>query len=97
MLSSAEYNLKKSIFLFPKFIHSYSVLSDLYMILKEPDLAINILCKCIELDSNNINIHIKYIKILINQKNKNKSSEAIRIAMNIFPDSKDLEELEDNI
>lgn len=97
MLSSSEYNLKKSIFMNPNFFDSYNILADIYIILKEPNLAIDNLSKSIEVDPNNINIHIKYITILINQKNKDKSIKALNNAINLFPNSKELKEFKNNI
>ena len=60
-------------------------------------MAIDNLSKSIEVDPNNINIHIKYITILINQKNKDKSIKALNNAINLFPNSKELKEFKNNI
>lgn len=97
MLYAAEYNLKKSIFLNKDIVAPYVILSKVFIELNNFTLAEEVLLKAMDIDQENIEIHFNYISILKVQNKKKKSLLAMNKAIKIFPKSKELIKLKNDI
>jgi len=88
-----EYHLKKAIFLNPNSVISFNALGDLYLTFQKLEMAKKMFLSSLKIDSNNIKIHLIYIKILLSLNEKKSSLKAIDEALKYFPKSKELKKL----